>query len=108
MNKIAAKRKEQKITQKELGAVVGAAQNTISNWETGKREPDYESLKKMASYFGCSIDCLLGLDTGKGPHTVSDEQALDRELILLLTSLTSAEQEKVDAFARGLIANRGG
>lgn len=106
MNRIAYIRKGRKITQKELGKIVGAAQNTICNWENGKREPDQESLAKMSSYFGVSIDYLLGLDTEKDPLTVSDEEALDKELISLLTSLTPAEQAKTAAFVQGLIANR--
>ena len=60
MNKIAELRKEKGLSQKELGAIIGAAQNTISNWENGNREPDYENLKKLAFYFDCSVDYLLG------------------------------------------------
>ena len=60
MNRIASMRKSKGITQKELGRILGVAQNTISNWEKGNREPDYESLKKMAFYFDCSTDYLLG------------------------------------------------
>lgn len=60
MNRIASLRKERNLTQKEFGAIIGVAQNTICNWENGKREPDYESLKKMAFFFGCSTDYLLG------------------------------------------------
>lgn len=106
MNRIAEIRKERKLTQKELGRLIGAAQNTISNWEAGKREPDQESLAKMSKLFGVTVDHLLGLDTEKGPLTVTDEEALDKELISLLTSLTPAEQEKAAAFVQGLIANR--
>lgn len=60
MNRIAELRKEKGLSQKELGAIIGAAQNTISNWENGNREPDYENLKKLAFYFDCSTDYLLG------------------------------------------------
>lgn len=60
MNRIAALRKERKLSQKELGTIIGVAQNTICNWENGKREPDYESLKKLAFFFDCSTDYLLG------------------------------------------------
>lgn len=106
MNRISEIRKERKLTQKELGRLIGAAQNTICNWENGKREPDQEALAKMSKLFGVTVDYLLGLDTEKGPLTVTDEEALDQELISLLTSLTPAEQEKTAAFVQGLIANR--
>lgn len=34
-------------------------QNTISRYETGEREADYEMLIKIADYFNVSIDYLL-------------------------------------------------
>lgn len=73
MNRIAILRKERKLSQKELGAIIGVAQNTICNWENGKREPDYDSLKKMAFFFNCSTDYLLG-QTSFGKTFVFDEE----------------------------------
>lgn len=34
-------------------------QNSISRYETGEREADYETLIKIADYFNVSIDYLL-------------------------------------------------
>lgn len=73
MNRIAILRKERKLSQKELGAIIGVAQNTICNWENGKRDPDYDSLKKMAFFFNCSTDYLLGR-APLGRTFVFDEQ----------------------------------
>lgn len=105
MSRIAELRKRQKLNQKQLGSIIGVAQNTISNWETGKREPDHESLKKMADFFGVSVDCLLGRDEKK-PPTKIDEGQLDEQLIQRLRSLTAEEQSRVDAFVQGMIASR--
>lgn len=73
MNRIAELRKKRNLTQKEFGIIMGVAQNTVCNWETGKREPDYESLKKMAFFFNCSTDYLLG-STPFGLNFVFDEK----------------------------------
>lgn len=35
-------------------------QNTISRYETGEREADYQTLINIADYFNVSIDYLLG------------------------------------------------
>lgn len=35
-------------------------QNSISRYETGEREADYQTLIKIADYFHVSIDYLLG------------------------------------------------
>ncbi len=61
-NRIAILRKEKGLSQGELGKIVGAAQNTISNWEKGLRQPDNTSLKKLSDIFDVSIDYLLCKD----------------------------------------------
>lgn len=38
----------------------GVAQSAISNWENGNREPDNDTLAKLADYFGVSVDHVLG------------------------------------------------
>jgi len=35
-------------------------QSTIHNWETDKTEPNNTYLQRIASYFGVSVDYLLG------------------------------------------------
>lgn len=55
-------RKRAGITMKELGTKIGVAESTISQYETGKRQPDYETLLKISEFFGVSVDYLLGVD----------------------------------------------
>ena len=52
--------------QSALAAELNVGQNTISNWETGKTEPDQKSLKMMAEIFKTSIDELLGQTSNLG------------------------------------------
>ena len=60
MNKIAELRKSRGLSQLALGRQVGAAQNSVSNWENGAREPDNATLLKLASFFDVTVDYLLG------------------------------------------------
>ena len=60
MNRLALLRKSKNMSQTELGKKFGAAQNTVSQWERGTREPDYEMLQALAEFFGASTDYLLG------------------------------------------------
>jgi len=39
---------------------LGMSQNTISRYETGAREADYETLLAFADYFNVSLDYLFG------------------------------------------------
>ena len=53
-------REQRRITQVFLGIELGMSQNTISRYETGVREADYETLVAFADYFNVSVDYLLG------------------------------------------------
>ena len=48
------------ITQKELANRMNIAPSTMGCYVQNTREPDYETLKKLADYFGVSTDFLLG------------------------------------------------
>ena len=48
------------MSQVFLGMELGMSQNTISRYETGAREADYETLVAFADYFNVSVDYLLG------------------------------------------------
>lgn len=60
MNRIKEFRQKFGMKQQELADVLSVKQTTVSGWEVGRREPDFESLKRMADIFNCSIDELLG------------------------------------------------
>lgn len=53
-------RKENNITQSEFARIFNISIGTIAMWETNKREPDYETLSRIATHFNASIDYLLG------------------------------------------------
>lgn len=65
MNRIKQLRTGLEMKQSDLARQLNVGQNTISNWETGKTEPDTNSLQKMATIFGVSIDYILGHITPK-------------------------------------------
>lgn len=61
-------RNEKGYSQKELAEMINVAQNTVSNWENGTREPDNATLIKLAKLFNCSTDYLLGRTDIKNPY----------------------------------------
>ena len=54
-------RKEKTLSQADLAKELGVSQRSISSWETGFRQPDFETLEILAKYFGVSTDYLLGI-----------------------------------------------
>ncbi|MGB9661917.1 MAG: helix-turn-helix domain-containing protein [Moorellaceae bacterium] len=53
-------RKERGLSQYQLANLLGFSRGQISNYEQGTREPDYDTLKKIADFFNVSTDYLLG------------------------------------------------
>jgi Predicted transcriptional regulators len=53
-------REEKRLLSKEFAKIMNVEPATISNWENGNRFPKDDVLIKIADYFDCSIDYLLG------------------------------------------------
>lgn len=75
-------RKEYNISQVEFAKILNVASNTISQYETGLREPDIKTLIKIAKYFNISVDYLIGneeikKDTVKSDLTEEEKQILN-------------------------------
>ena len=54
-------RLERKLSQADLAKELNVSQRSISSWETGFRQPDFETLKRIAKFFDVTADYLLGL-----------------------------------------------
>jgi transcriptional regulator with XRE-family HTH domain len=93
-------RKEKELLQKDVAEKLGIARNTYCGYELGNREPDLQMLIKMAEYFDCSLDYLIGLTNFKHEkdceeYTVAVELLKEKnispkklkELIFLIQSL---------------------
>ncbi|MGN1104355.1 MAG: helix-turn-helix transcriptional regulator [Candidatus Coproplasma sp.] len=54
-------RVERKLSQADLAKELNVSQRSISSWETGFRQPDFETLERIAKFFDVTTDYLLGL-----------------------------------------------
>lgn len=82
-NRIAEIRKARNFTQAKLAKVLNVAQNTVSSWERGTREPDFLTLKKLCHCLNCSLDCLLGISAEQKGHTSQDMVLIRKEMYKL-------------------------
>ena len=60
MNRISELRQKNGLKQADLAKHLGVAQNTLSNWERGINDIDTDNLMKIADYFSCTTDYVLG------------------------------------------------
>ncbi|AEH47105.1 helix-turn-helix domain-containing protein [Parageobacillus thermoglucosidasius] len=52
-------REKKGLSQKEVAEKIGIKNNTLSNYESGERRPDYETLCKLADLYEVSLDYLI-------------------------------------------------
>lgn len=55
-------RKSIGLTQMTVAKEIGISNTALSNYETGYRQPDLDTLKQLANYYRVSIDFLVDLD----------------------------------------------
>ncbi|WP_144498705.1 helix-turn-helix domain-containing protein [Bacillus pumilus] len=52
-------RKNKKLTQEQMAEKIGIHRGTYANYERGHRQPDYDTLLKIADFFDVTTDYLL-------------------------------------------------
>lgn len=60
------------VTAYRIGKETGIATSTFTDWKKGRSTPKQDKLKKIADYFGVTVEYLM---TGE-ESTLSDENAL--------------------------------
>lgn len=53
-------REDKRLTQKDIANKFKLAESTISMYERGEREPSFDFIKQIASFFDVTTDYLLG------------------------------------------------
>lgn len=52
-------RQEKGLNQEQLAEHLHVTRQAVSNWETGKTQPDIETLTQIADFFGVSVERLI-------------------------------------------------
>ena len=88
-------RDEVGLSQGDIADKFSVAQNTVSSWENGKRDPDTDTVKKIAAFFDVSIDYLLGVsDIKKAPSGEDADLSVEEaELLRRFRKVSPALQE---------------
>jgi transcriptional regulator with XRE-family HTH domain len=109
-------RSKKEISQRDLAKLLKLSPSTIAMYETGQREPDAETLKKIADFFNTTTDYLLGRTDDPNPpeKTIDDEimsimRAMGPDVAIMfydLKGMTDDEKENLKIFLQGLKARR--
>ena len=77
-NKIKELREKKEIFQQELADALSVSKSTVAMWETNKREPDLETINKIAAYFSVPTDYLVSetIKLNFFPREIDDDNAI--------------------------------
>lgn len=89
--RLAFLRKQKSISQYKLAELLKLTRGQIANYEQGKRQPDYETLKMFADFFSVSTDYLLGKSDDPKLRQITDPE--------MLKEFEEAQKAMNDAFA---------
>lgn len=94
------------VTAYKVAKETGITQSTLSDWKYGKSTPKSENMKKIADYFGISIDYLMTGEEKEGgeKYYLNDETAKmaqkifeNKELRMLFDAAQDATPEDLEA-----------
>lgn len=98
-------REKKRLTQIDVSKKLGISNGTLSGYERDYRDPDTETLKKLANLYEVSIDWLSGNDIeikeSKTPYTTYDKK-MD-EVIAAYNRLPEDKKKFVNEIIRTLI-----
>lgn len=94
-------RQKKELTQNQLAELVNISRSALSLYELGKREPDFETLQKLANFFDVSVDYLLGrTDTKKFDLNIDNIAAMRSREIEGYKDYTKDEQDFLREFVK--------
>lgn len=107
MNIVKELRRKAGIQQKELAIEIGVSRPIVSEWESGKKDPSGERLKRLAQYFNVDELMILGkgvVDLSQEPQKESTAPEI-RIVSGVMERMTQEQREQVVGVIKAMFAN---
>lgn len=106
MNRIRDLRIKRKVSMKQVASELELPYTTYVNYEKGDREPNSETLIKLADYFGVSVDYLIGRSDEMVDDDLLDKvNVIDNDILencngnLLYAQKMQAQRDAANSFS---------
>lgn len=97
-------RKARKLKQTDIAEVLSCSQGVYSRYESEEREPPFDIIKKLAEFYGVTIDFLMGGEATKDQSPPQVQQkapsTLDEEIMKELEGMDAEQCREVLNFIR--------
>ena len=96
-------RKLENITQQQLATALGIAKSTISMYENGQREPDFETLEAISDYFNVDLRTFFPSEEKSSKTGSVDPSPDEVRLLSLYRELNEEGREKLVDYADDMV-----
>ena len=96
-------REDKGLRQEDVAALFGFGKSTVSQWENGKSEPEYDIVLKLADYFDVTTDYLLGRSSIPYIKLQAPENATPEEIRSAFAQMVMYSQVSHKAWLKGLL-----
>lgn len=86
-------RKKKNITIAEAAKALGVAPRTYSSYEAEEREPNIETINRIADYYNVSVDYLFGREPQPNPLAMLNISVNDKKFIEIYTGLSDTHKQ---------------
>ena len=107
MNRLKELRKLNGLTQREVAQAIGVSPQSYGYYENWINKPDPDTLIKLADFFGCTVDYLIGREDEFGNVTIlpafpSGLDGAEEELIKNFRKLDYYQQKAISIQTKAL------
>lgn len=92
--RIRTMRQSRKMTQADLALAIGQSQSSITMYETGRREPDFETMEALADVFNVPLASLVADESDTVSDMMPDDPKSD-DIRLLIRGLNKLSPEQI-------------
>lgn len=95
--RIKTMRQSRKMTQADLARAINQSQSSITMYECGRREPDFETLEALADVFNVSLPSIVGDENG---------YEMDPQIRIVsgyMENMTEEQKQQIVAIVRAVV-----
>ena len=100
--KIRTMRLSRQMTQIDLAKAINQSQSSITMYETGRREPDFETMEALADVFNVPLSSLLSDEYDRLPE--DDPQI--RIVSGMMENMSEEQKQQIVAIVRAVVSTQ--
>ncbi|MBQ7327335.1 MAG: helix-turn-helix transcriptional regulator [Clostridia bacterium] len=95
-------RLERNLTQEDVSKIINKSAVAYGYYESGRSEPPIDLLLKLADFFGCSVDYLIGHQTKELLH-LDSFTPMQQSLVKMVKQLSPDQTLQVVGYVSGML-----